>query len=261
VHVATTDDARRLAAEWPEAACTVAEALWPGPVTVVVRKHAAVPDDVTAGGPTVAVRVPAHPVAIELLTHAAVPVAAPSANPSGRVSPTLAEHIVPEIRARAACVLDAGPCDRGIESTVLDLTVQPPRILRPGAVSRDAIEALIGPTAAPEPPGGGLPARSPGLMGRHYAPLARVAVVGRLPRLSPQRRLRAAWLTLGAASRWSEELRVIGMPSDPEEYARVLYATLQDLDLSGTAVIYIEQPPRDAAWEAVNDRLRRAALR
>src|SRR5581483_10612849 len=172
VHVPDVAAARELVTDWPETAERLAERFWPGPLTLALPRRETIPDIVTAGGPTVAVRVPAHPVALALFRAAGVPVAAPSANRSGYLSPTRAEHVLAGLDGRIEMVLDAGPVPGGIESTVLDLTGDPPRLLRPGLVSPAELEAVIGPirTAEPAPTGGDRPLPSPGMLSRHYAP-------------------------------------------------------------------------------------------
>ncbi len=145
VHVADAEAARALAAAWPERAGQLAERFWPGPLTLVLPKRPVVPDIVTAGGATVGLRVPAHRVALALLKAADVPIAAPSANRSSRVSPTTAAHVLADLEGRIDMILDAGPTSGGLESTVLDLTVEPPRVLRPGLVSVAQLEEVIGP--------------------------------------------------------------------------------------------------------------------
>ncbi len=145
VHVADAEAARAWAAAWPERAGQLAERFWPGPLTLVLPKRPVVPDIVTAGGATVGLRVPAHRVALALLKAADVPIAAPSANRSSRVSPTTAAHVLADLEGRIDMILDAGPTSGGLESTVLDLTVEPPRVLRPGLVSVAQLEEVIGP--------------------------------------------------------------------------------------------------------------------
>src|SRR5262249_29961408 len=145
VHLAGAEQARLVAADWPEVAARLAGRFWPGPLTLVLPRGPGVPDVVTAGGPTVAVRVPAHPVAAALLAAAGVPLAAPSANRSNRLSPTRAEHVRADLDGRIDLILDGGPAPGGIESTVLDVTVAPPRILRPGLVTPAELEELMGP--------------------------------------------------------------------------------------------------------------------
>src|SRR5262249_3356268 len=150
VHAADEAAARALAPAWPEAAGRLVQRFWPGPLTLVVAKSDAVPDIVTAGGPTGALRVPAHPVALALLHEVGLPLAAPSANRSTRLSPTRAEHVLGGLEGRIDMLLDAGPTPGGIESTVLDVTTSPPRVLRPGLVTLGEIEAIVGPIQVAE---------------------------------------------------------------------------------------------------------------
>src|SRR5690606_5060578 len=173
VHVGSTELARELVTEWPDAAGYLASRFWPGPLTLVLPKRPDVPDRVTAGLPTVAVRVPHHPVALALLRSSGLPVAAPSANPFTRISPTTAEHVRLGLGERVDMILDAGPTPVGIESTGLDLPGEVPRLLRPGTLSRAALEAIVGPIEVPgdaSTEAGDAPRSSPGMVGQHYAP-------------------------------------------------------------------------------------------
>src|SRR5690242_6187855 len=203
VHVAEAAEAVRVAAAWPEAAARLAERFWPGPLTLVLPRRDTVPDAVTAGGPTVAVRVPAHPVARALIRAAGVPVAAPSANRSTQVSPTRAAHVLTGLDGRIDLLLDGGPTAGGLESTVLAVTASPPRLLRRGLVRPGEIEAVVGALARSGPvaaaTGQVLP--SPGMLGRHYAPRAVLQCVegsGRdRVRDLQGTGLRVGWLALG----------------------------------------------------------------
>ena len=267
VHVADMAAAQRLAVGWTENAARLAEHFWPGSLTVVLPKRPEVPDVVTAGGPTVGLRVPAHPVALALLQAAAIPIAAPSANRSSSVSPTTAAHVLRGLEGQIDIVLDAGPTPGGLESTVLDLTVDPPRLLRPGLVSVAQLESVLGLVSAdqcgPKPTGEAL--RSPGLLERHYAPRARLFLtdhaghsVGHL--LEGVKAV--GWLRLapGASpTRQIRGLRIIEMPNDPTAYAARLYAALHELDEAGVDWILVDMPPSGDSWMAVHDRLRRAA--
>lgn len=265
VHVADTADAVRVAAAWPESAAKLAERYWPGPLTLVLPKRPEVPDAVTAGGPTVAVRVPAHPVALALIRAAGVPVAAPSANRSGYLSPTRAEHVLRGLDGRVEMVLDAGPVPGGIESTVLDLTSDPPRLLRPGLVTPAQIESVIGPIAGTPTAGEGVgrPLPSPGMLSRHYAPWAplELAEDDDRARVEELRRagLRVGWLTFDRPEADRPGVTAVVMPRDAEEYAARLYAALHLLDGAGVDRIIVAQPPDAPEWLAVHDRLRRAA--
>jgi L-threonylcarbamoyladenylate synthase len=235
VHVATIEMARDLAAEWPPAADQLAERYWPGPLTLVVKKRPVIPDVVTAGLPTVALRMPAHPMALELIRAAGVPIAAPSANRFTELSPSAAAHVPQDL---ADYVLDGGPAQVGIESTVLSL-VDTPKLLRPGVIPVTELEAIVGPIGRPDPEA---PHESPGMHARHYRPrtplyLGIEARPGR-----------------GAVLRIGKEL-----PGDPREYASVLYDTLHRLDAGGLDWIAVEPPPDTPEWAGVADRLRRAA--
>ncbi len=263
VHVADTASVFSVVASWPETAARLAGRFWPGPLTLVLPKRPAVPDAVTGGGPTVAVRVPAHPAALALLRAAGVPVAAPSANRSGGISPTRAEHVLLGLDGRIDMILDAGPVPGGLESTVLDLTTSPPRLLRPGLLSPREIEKVIGlvtrgsrPVAEAE-----VVLPSPGMLSRHYAPRTPLecaegdgrACVEELLRSG----LRVAWLTFGPAD--LRDVVMVPMPRDPAGYAARLYAALHELDAAGVDRIVAALPPPADEWLAARDRLRRAA--
>jgi L-threonylcarbamoyladenylate synthase len=262
VHVADAAGATAVAGEWPATAALLAERFWPGPLTLVLPGRPEVPEVVTAGGPTVAIRVPAHPVARALLEAAAIPVAAPSANRSAGLSPTRAEHVLGDLEGRIDLLLDGGPCPGGIESTVLDVTTAPPRLLRPGLVSREELEALIGPVLVGAVPAEG-PLPSPGLLRRHYAPRTPLWCVP-----APSRELvlalardgrKIGWVVRGTTSEAPPGGVVRTLPADPDGYAAGLYAALHELDAAGLEAIVVELPPDEPAWTAVRDRLSRAA--
>jgi L-threonylcarbamoyladenylate synthase len=240
VHVDSVGMAKGLAARWPSAADALAERYWPGPLTLVLPKLACIPDIVTAGLPTVGLRIPAHPLAIELIRAAAVPIAAPSANRFTELSPTQAGHVPQEL---ADAVLDGGPARVGIESTVLSL-VDEPVLLRPGVIPLPEIEELIGPVRPAEAPTEG-PHESPGMHLRHYQPATRVYLLGAAdaPPVG-----RGAWLRIGRE-----------MPVDPLAYASELYAALHRLDEQRLDWIAVERPPDTPEWAGVRDRLQRAA--
>ena len=237
VHVDSIEMARSLASEWSNAADMLAQRYWPGPLTLVVPKSAGVPDIVTAGLPTVGLRMPAHPLALELIRTAGVPIAAPSANRFTELSPTAAAHI-PE--SLADYTLDGGPAQVGIESTVLSL-VEAPTLLRPGVIPITELEALIGPIAAAGDPAEGAHA-SPGMHAHHYRP-ATPLYLDTTPREGN-----------GVILRIGRE-----MPADPQAYAAVLYETLHRLDAQGLDWIALEPPPDTPEWAGILDRLRRAA--
>ena len=269
VHVDGVEMARALASEWPVAAERIARACWPGPVTVVVPKAPHVPDIVTAGGPTVAIRCPDQPVARELIARLGEPLAAPSANRSLRLSPTTAAHVLESLGAKVDLILDAGSCGRGIESTVVDCTVSPPAILRPGPLSATALAAALGETlAATTAPAPSAPARSPGQAARHYAPRTPLEVsrcaaerVSELLRAGK----RVGWLTTRASDArtrriaGSAEVVVVPMPDDPATHATMLYAVLHAIDKRSLDWIIVDEPPAGDDWQAIHDRLTRAA--
>lgn len=251
VHVASVDQARELVTEWRRAADRLAARFWPGPLTLVLPKRPIVPDEVTAGLATVGVRMPAHPVALELIRAAGVPIAAPSANPFAGLSPTRAEHVRRQLRRQVDFILDAGSTPVGIESTVLSLVTEPPVILRPGMITQTEIETLIGPLGAAGPIRGAHP--SPGMHRRHYSPSTPLILVsnGVLPHEGKGAYL---WIRQPAAA-----AKAVLMPGDAQTYAARLYSTLHDLDREGWNWIAVEMPPDSSEWAGVRDRLSRAA--
>jgi L-threonylcarbamoyladenylate synthase len=265
VHVAEKGEVAQVAATWPETAARLAERFWPGPLTLVLPRRDTVPDAVTAGGPTVAVRVPAHPVAIGLIRAAGVPVAAPSANRSTQLSPTRAEHVVRGLEGRIEIVLDGGPTAGGLESTVLDVTTAPPRLLRPGLVTPAAIEAVVGAiTRRAEVSDHARHLPSPGMLARHYSPRAPLESVVDDGRARAEALchsgLRVGWLTFAeSAEPQNAGLTTVVMPRDPAVYAAHLYAVLHGLDAAGVDRIVVALPPDTEEWLAVRDRLRRAS--
>lgn len=267
VHVADADAARALASAWPEEARRLAAAFWPGPLTLVLPKNDSIPDSVTAGLPSVALRVPAHPVAHALLREAGIPVAAPSANRSTGVSPTTAQHVARSLGGRVDVIVDGGPCPVGIESTVLSLAGPRPILLRPGTISVDDLRPVIGDIALPSAATDETAARpSPGMLDRHYAPRAVVRVVprdGRARAMAQAAREVDAGMRIGALLLGdADDPRIapaVRMPDDPAGYASRLYAALHQMDDAGCDAILIDQPPDAPAWAGVRDRLRRAA--
>ena len=245
VHVLDWEHAASLSHDQPGYASRLAAAFWPGPLTLVLPKSDAIPGIVSGGLATVGLRAPAHPIAREVLEASGLPLAAPSANRFMALSVTRLEDLDPAIRSAAALCLDGGPCQVGIESTVLDCTGPAPRLLRPGGISRLQIEEACGLKLLD--PGIG-ERRSPGMYPRHYAPVAPVRLV---------EHLEPGAAGLGFARPASE--RQIQMPSDPSSYAAELYAALNTIDRMGPSEIQIETPPDAPGWEAVRDRLSRAA--
>ncbi len=262
VHIADLEQIHTLVTAWPESAARLAERFWPGPLTLVLPRRDTVPDVVTAGGPTVAIRLPAHPVALALLRAAGIPIAAPSANRSTELSPTWARHVLRGLEGRIDMILDGGPTTGGLESTVVDVSVSPVRLLRPGLLSPAAIEAIVGPIEQIVKPMDEEIAPSPGLLSRHYAPRTPLELFekGAAERV---RELSEAGGRVVLLTREGREplpgVRIVRMPADAVGYAAVLYATLHELDEEGFDAIVVEAPPEEGAWLAIRDRLRRAA--
>lgn len=242
VHVPSIDKAKNLVAQWPGEADRLARRFWPGPLTIVLPKKDVIPMRVTAGLSTVALRIPRHPVALALLEAARVPIAAPSANRFMALSPTAAAHV----HVEADMVLDGGSAEVGIESTVISLVGQQAVELRPGAVTRAEIEALIGPVDLASEPHGAHP--SPGMHERHYSP--RTPLYIGMPRKG-----RGAYIFWNAGH---AAAHAVHLPDDAREYAARLYETLHALDGEGYDWIAVEPVPDAAEWAAVRDRLNRA---
>jgi L-threonylcarbamoyladenylate synthase len=244
VHVDSITMAKLLAKQWPDQAERLAQRWWPGPLTLVVEKQAAVPDIVTAGLSTVGLRMPDHPTALALIRAAGVPIAAPSANRFTELSPTTAEHVQRSLGDRVDMILSAGSCRVGIESTVISLAGDRPRLLRPGGIQLADIEAEIGQiTLQADPQGEAHPA--PGMHPRHYSPRTPLYL---LPlEVKPPGR--------------GTYLRRADMPADPAGYASKLYEILHRLDGEGWDWLAVEPPPDTPEWAAVRDRLHRAATR
>lgn len=268
VHVTDSAMAERYAGSWPREAAVLARTFWPGPLSIIVPKGPQIPMIATGGGPNVAFRSPAHPLTLALISAFGKPLVGPSANLSGRVSPTLASHVTESFSENEVLVLDGGPCAGGIESTVIDLTRSQPTILRPGLISAEQIAAVLGravsvASAASESTDGILP--SPGLLSMHYAPTA-------IARMVESHDIGAALADGGqkvVVIGWSDRAGlapglVIRMPSDAREYAAALYRALRDADATNPDLIAIEAPPKgdtaaeQAIWDAVQDRLNRA---
>jgi L-threonylcarbamoyladenylate synthase len=262
VHVDQVRSARACVAHWPREADSLAERFWPGPLTLVLPRSLRIPDVVSAGLDTVGVRMPAGKVARALLAAVGQPLAAPSANRSAGISPTQAEHVLKDLDGRIDLILDSGPTEIGLESSVLDLSSRHPRLLRPGAISAEQLTEVLGSTVGLPENAAGMPGplRSPGQMPVHYAP--RTPTV----RVDAER--------VGSYP-WSgrEALLVVGHPElgpragpafeqhlhSPSEAARTLYATLHEWDEQGLNQIVIVPPPDQPEWRAVRDRLTRAS--
>lgn len=274
VHIADRNMLNGLVEPVPEVARKLMAAYWPGPLTLLLSRTAAVPDVVTAGRPLVGVRMPAHPVALELIRRAGVPVAAPSANLFGHISPTTAAHVLEDLDGRIDAVVDAGPTEQGVESTVLDPCRSPMVIYRPGAVTSVQIQdtagvvAVFGGAPLEETAREALP--SPGMGLRHYAPRATLVLVESQAAELEQRLMEAvlAWpgeqvgvmLPTGvAAPATATAIFTWGSWADPEDLARALYAGLRALDSAGCTVILCPLPPAEGLGAAIRDRLWKAA--
>lgn len=274
VHIPDADHLPRWAGSIPKEAIALARAFWPGPLTLILKRDAAVPDEVTGGQDTVGLRVPSHPVALALLKAFDSGVAAPSANRFGRISPTTAQHVGEELGDKVGIILDGGACDVGIESTILDLSRMPahgPEILRPGAISAEQIATVIGRRprvrgeAEPLPADASTPPRVSGALAAHYAPRTPLYLV------APARLVEEAATLAGEGSRVAVLARTVADPRDarliwrtaprgPAPYAQALYASLRELDGLGADFIVVESLPAGQDWAAVADRLGRAAV-
>jgi len=252
VHVASAAMARKVAAEWPAAAEKLAARYWPGPLTLVLPKTRRVPDAVTAGLPTVGIRIPAHPLALALIRKARVPLAAPSANRFTELSPVTAAQVRDSLGPAVDMILDGGPCRVGIESTVLSLAGPQPVLLRPGMVSREQIEALIGPVNVAANSADGVAHASPGQHSKHYSPRAPLRLG------SPAEAAGTAflWWSAGQPAEFA-----VKMPNDPDRYAAMLYDTLHRVDALNVREICVEPVPPGQDWDGIRDRLSRAAVK
>ena len=244
VHVADVDEARRWSSDWPETAERLAQEFWPGPLTLVVRRHRDVLDEVTGGRDTVALRVPKHPLAHSVLRMFGGGLVAPSANLFGRVSPTTARHVADDLGGAVDYVLEGGPCEIGLESTIVDCSVDPPQILRPGAIADSDVLATAGSLA---PLTG--PSRAPGMLASHYAPTCEVVPVENRDEVE---RLLASDDRPGGTE-------VLDATADPVEFAARLYAELRRCDREGRRRVVIVLPSDVGIGRAVRDRISKAA--
>ena len=242
VHVSSIAMARTVASQWPELAQTLAMRFWPGPLTLILPKSPAIPDLVTAGFPSVGVRIPAHPLALALIEEAGVPIAAPSANRFAQISPTTAEHVRRGLGDGVDLILDGGPCTVGIESTVVSLVGEQPMVLRPGMISVEELESATGLEWLVYQ-GAEVASLSPGLHQRHYAPQTPLFLLR--PGVEPP----------------AGHGRFLDMPGDPAGYAELLYSELHAADGAGWDWIAVAEPPDTPEWLAIRDRLQRASFR
>lgn len=260
VHLPDAEQMTLWASDIPREAIALARAFWPGPLTLILKREDDVPLEVTGGQDTVGLRVPRHPVALKLLRAFGGGVAAPSANRFGRISPTTAQHVRDEF-GDSVTVLDGGPCEVGIESTILDMSGDTPRILRPGAITAERIAAVIGRVPADK-----ADARSPrvsGALAAHYAPRTSMRKVAPARLRDFLNAFRHSGRHCAVIAHSQPPLsdcphRWIMLAADPAGYARGLYAAMREADAAGGAMIVIEAVPESADWSAVNDRLGRA---
>jgi L-threonylcarbamoyladenylate synthase len=269
VHVAGMEMAKRCVSDGSPDADKLAQAFWPGPLTLVLPRAKEIPDIVTAGGATVGVRWPSHPLIQAVIRACGFPLAAPSANLSTRISPTHAEHVRKHLGDKLSLIVDGGQSQVGIESTVLDLTVSPPEILRPGMIHAQSLAAVCGEVQGPKSKVQSLdsPLRSPGGLEKHYSPKAKFIVLQwnddadlrhQLSTFTPHF---ATCFVIAHTKIPSGESRaqVSVIPHDAEAFARAIYAELHRCDDAGAEWIVVEAPPETPAWSAIADRLRRAA--
>ncbi|MDR3313496.1 MAG: threonylcarbamoyl-AMP synthase [Oscillospiraceae bacterium] len=268
VHIAAPEDIAPLVAAYPPAAQKLAAAFWPGPLTVILPKSALVPDLVSAGLPTVALRIPAHPAARALLRAAGVPLAAPSANRSGSPSPTTAAHVLADLDGRLSAILDGGECSVGVESTVVTLAEGPPCLLRPGGIPPEALRAVLGELAVSPAVThalqAGETAQSPGMKYKHYAPQAELTL------LTGSREAFVTYLKAHACAEdgvlcFDEDFDGLwrrfsyGSVDDPAAQAQQLFARLRELDAQGLTRVFCHTPRQEGVGLAVYNRLLRAA--
>lgn len=280
VHVATVAAARELTTSWPDTAQRLSEQFWPGPLTIILPKAAQVPDLVTGGGPTIALRIPRHPVALALLTAVKLPIAAPSANRSTELSSTKADHVLSNLGGRIEMILDGGPTPGGLESTVVDLSGSVPTLLRPGLISPHELrqvlpelqlashlrrdEVLTRKDSATNEVQTSAPLVSPGLMSKHYSPRAMLECWANNGWRRVQELLdggaAVGWLRWGHQTNLKHpRLKVTDMPAGLAEYGSCLYAKLHDMDHANVTHIVLDLPPAEEHWLAIRDRLRRAS--
>lgn len=261
VHLAHMDWIPRVASEFPPVAHRLAEAFWPGPLTLVVPKAADVPDLVTSGLPSVGLRIPDHPLTRQVLELANVPIAAPSANPFGRLSPTTAEHVQQQLGNRIDAILDGGPCRVGVESTIVQVEGDQLTLLRPGGIPLEAIERLVGrvkpqPSATPSE----RPA-APGMLASHYAPRTPLAIGSEIPAEPMWKRAGLLAFTSPTDSSRYEIVEILSPNGDLTAAAANFFQALHRLDAAGLDGIFAQSLPDDGLGRALNDRLRRAAHR
>lgn len=266
VHLPAAASLPNWARNIPDQAWLLAERFWPGPLTLILQRHSAVPREVTGGQETIGLRVPDHPLALELLRSFGGGLAAPSANRFGRISPTSAAHVRDELGDEVEMVLDGGPCRVGLESTIVSLVGPSPCLLRPGQITVAELSEVLGTKL--ETPQSSPAIRAPGLLPSHYAPktpliLKPASALWSWVKILNERGCRVAVMTLTPSQTLAESagrVNRVSMPLHPQEYARGLYASLRRLDAGGFDFIFAEKPPATREWLAIHDRLNRAAI-
>lgn len=267
VHVASAALARECSATWPALAEKLAGLFWPGPLTLVVPRSSRIPDIVSAGGETVGIRWPSHPLMQAVIRECGFPLAAPSANPSDQLSPSIAEHVIKGLGDRIPLIVDAGACNVGIESTVVDCTGAVPKVLRPGIITADQIAEAAGVRTADAKPVTSGELRSPGLLAKHYSPRARLRVFGwtddadlarklASEKASPHHTYILAHTRIPATGRFENASFI---PDDAEAFARAIYGYLHECDARGAELVVIESLPPASEWDGIRDRLARAS--
>lgn len=258
-HVASVEQVMDLAAEWPEKAALLAEKFWPGPLTMILPKRPEVPDLVTSGLPSVGIRMPANRIALELIKAAQTPIAAPSANLFGRISPTRAEHVREQLEDRVDLIIDGGCCRVGVESTIISFAHDIPVMLRPGGISAEQIEAVIGPVARkPEKPVISAP-EGPGMLLSHYAPSTPMKLVDKVEQLDDDPKTGYLLFTGWAGIPVADNIEILSPGGDMAEAAANLFAAMRRLDALDLSEIIAEKVPEEGVGAAINDRLHRAA--
>ena len=261
IHIADVNEMSRLVLDIPPPAENLIKRFWPGPLTVVLSKRDEVPDLVTAGLPTVAIRMPKHPISIELIKEAGCPIAAPSANPFGYVSPTTAEHVRDQLKDQVDLILDGGPCEIGLESTILFFSQEKPRLLRPGGLPIEEIESIIGKVEInrieedrPE---------SPGRLPRHYAPRTPIVIEGQERNFDTFQNKKVGFLAFRGVDVSSpfQHVEVLSARGDLREAAANLFSAIRRLDALNLDLVLVEAVPEKGLGRAIMDRLRRASRR
>ncbi len=265
VHLAGNEMAKLCVENFPPLAEKLSKSFWPGPLTLVLPRAKKIPGNVTAGGETVGIRWPSHPFIQAVIRECGFPLAAPSANLSSQISPTNAEHVRAQLGGKIPLIVDGGQSQVGIESTVLDLTVSPPQILRPGMIHAESLAAVVGNiehrTSNIQHPN----LKSPGLLEKHYSPKAKLLVLNwrdeadlkfQISNFKFQKCFIIAHTQIPSGENFAD---VSVMPHDAEAFARALYAELHRCDASGAKTIIVEEPPETPEWSGIADRLRRAA--